>query len=127
MSNDEFGAPSSTTGIQWDDFKGALLMFTVHEYVEQVSTQYGDSTAVRADVVVLDGEHVGTKVTDTMVFPKVLQSQIKRQVGGKVLGRLGQGDKKPGQSAPWKLSEATEADKDIARKYVADNASPAPF
>jgi len=43
-----------------------------------------------------------------------------------VLGRLGQGEAKKGQSAPWMLSEATEADKVIGRNYIAKN-SEAPF
>jgi hypothetical protein len=126
MSNDEFGAPASSEGIQWADLKGSLLMFDVHEVIPEMDTQFGTSSAVRATVTVLDGEKAGEVVTDTLVFPKVLQSQIKSRVGGKVLGRLGQGEAKKGQSAPWKLSEATEADKTVARAHIA-KVTEAPF
>lgn len=46
----------------------------------------------------------------------------KRQAGqpGMVLGRLGVGEaKEPGQSAPWLLSQPTDADKVTARAYLA--------
>jgi hypothetical protein len=35
-----------------------------------------------------------------------------------VLGRLGQGVAKPGQSAPWTLTPASDADKVTAGKYL---------
>ena len=126
MSNDEFGNPSSTQGIKWADLKGALVLVTVHEVIPEMNTVHGTGSAVRADVAVLDGEHKGTEYDDTLIFPKVLQSQVKSQVGGKVLGRVGQGMAKPGQSAPWTFSEATEADKVVGRAYLAEK-NPAPF
>lgn len=126
MSDDDFGAPASATGVTWADLKGSLILFKVKGFEPAIKTVHGDSPAVAADVVVLDGEQEGTEYLDTLVFPKVLQSQIKPRMGGMVLGRLGQGEKKPGQSAPWMLSEATEADKATARAYVAKNTE-APF
>lgn len=125
--SDEFSGPSSADGIKWADYKGALLMFEVKGYEPSVNTVHGETSAVQANVVVLDGADADTVITDTLVFPKVLQSQIKGHVGGKVLGRLGQGDAKKGQSAPWKLADATEADKAIARAYIAKHATAAPF
>jgi hypothetical protein len=128
-SNDPFGAPSSASGITWADLKGALLLFTVRGIEAEINTVHGPSSAVRSDVVVLDDKGTaptGESFGDTLVFPKVLQSQIKGSVGGMVLGRLGQGEAKKGQSAPWMLSEATEADKAIGREHLA-KANPAPF
>jgi hypothetical protein len=124
--SDDFKNPGSTEGVQWADHKGSLLLFKVHSVELGISTQFGDTDAVRADVVILDGANEGTVITDTLVFPKVLQSQIKGAVGSMVLGRLGQGQAKKGQSAPWKLADAEEADKVIAREYLAAN-SAAPF
>lgn len=126
MSNDEFGAPSNATGIQWNDLKGSLLLFKVHAVESGIKTVHGDAQAVRADVIVLDGDQADTVYADTLVFPKVLISQVKPRVGGMVLGRLGQGQAKPGQSKPWVLSEATEADKGVARAHIAKS-SAAPF
>lgn len=123
MANDPFGAPSTATGIKWADLKGSLLLFTVHGIENGIKTVHGDAQAARVDVVVLDGADSGTKYADTLVFPKVLISQVKPSVGGMVLGRLGQGTAKPGQSAPWLLAEATDSDKDVARAYLAKNAA----
>lgn len=124
--SDEFSGPASADGIKWVDYKGALLMFDVKGFEPSINTVHGETSAVNATVVVLDGDHKGEVITDTLVFPKVLQSQIKGNIGGKVLGRLGQGEAKKGQSAPWKLSDATEADKAVARDHIAATTK-APF
>lgn len=128
-NNDPFGAPSSATGIAWADLKGALLLFTVGPVEPEINTVHGVTSAVHAGVVVLDDKgtaDAGTVYLDTLVFPKVLQSQLKGSIGGMVLGRLGQGGAKKGQSAPWMLSEATEADNNICREYLARTVK-APF
>ena len=119
-------AISSTTGIGWEDLKGSLLIVEVISLELAIKTSYGVSDAIRANVSVLDGDEEGTVYRDTLIFPKVLISQVKSAMGGKVLGRLGQGVKKPGQSPPWMLSDATEADKVAARAYLAASTE-APF
>ncbi|WP_405061911.1 hypothetical protein OG474_09720 [Kribbella sp. NBC_01505] len=130
MSSDDFGQPSDSAGITWSDLKGALVLVKVHEANIAMKTDFGETTAVRADVIVLDdkGEKVdaGTEFLDTLIFPKVLQSQVKNKVGGMVLGRVGQGEAKPKQSPPWKLSPNTEADAKVAREYLAKSTE-APF
>lgn len=126
MSNDEFGQPSDATGIVWADLKDSLVLVKVHEVIASMTTVHGESSAVRADVIVLDGDNAGDEYNDTLIFPKVLQSQVKSKVGGMVLGRLGQGEAKKGQSAPWKLAPNTEADAKVARDYIAKNTE-APF
>lgn len=124
-----FAAPSAPSGgIDFKDLNGALLLVDVlgvEEHVPTVHTKPGEkSPAVRADVAVLDGTQAGTRYDDTLIFPKILQSQTKTHVGEKVLGRLGQGVAKPGQSAPWQLIEATAEDIAKAEAYVAANAKP---
>ena len=122
-SNDPFDAPASSSGIQWDDLNGTLLLIEVKGHKTGITTAYGTVDAVEADVYALDGDLAGTPAgtfDDTLIFPKVLQGQLKSRIGGKVLGRLGQGEKKPGQSPPWKLAEATEKDKAIGRQFLAD-------
>lgn len=125
-----FAAPSAPSGgIDFKDFNGALLLIEVlgvEDHVPTVHTKPGEkSPAVRANVVVLDGARVGEKFDDTLIFPKVLQSQTKTHVGEKVLGRLGQGVAKPGQSAPWQLAEATAPDVAVAEAWVNANVRPA--
>ena len=125
-TTDEFAAPATASGIKWDEYKGALLLVDVHGLEQAIKTAFGENDAIRADIAVLDGANAGETYNDTLVFPKVLVSQLRPNVGKKVLGRLGQGQAKSGQSAPWKLDDATEADVAIAKAYVAKNAQP-PF
>lgn len=128
---DPFAAPAApSSGIDFKEYNGALLLITVtgvEDHVPTVHTKPGEkSPAVKADVAVLDGPGKGEEFPDTLIFPKVLQSQLNRRVGQKVLGRLGQGVAKPGQSAPWVLSEATDADKQIGMAYLSSGfAAPA--
>lgn len=122
----QFSPPASAAGIKWDDLNGALLLFTVHGVEQDIKTTFGDTNAVRADVVVLDGPNTGDKHEDTLIFPKALQGQLRPKVGGMVLGRLGKGTAKPGQSAPWLLADYTEQDAAVAQAWLAKNAPP-PF
>lgn len=125
---DMFDGPGSAVGIKWDDLDGRLLLIKPLGIEDSIKTAFGDSSAVRADVIVLDGPGSPEEYLDTLVFPKVLQGQIKSNAGtGRYnLGRLGKGNAKPGQSAPWLLAEPTDADKDVARAYL-DSKTRAPF
>ncbi len=126
MSQDPFTSPGSAgAGIAWADYNGALLLIEVHALETGIKTTFGDTDAIRADVVVIDGEDKGERYDDTLVFPKILQSQLRSKVGQKVLGRLGQGTAKPGQSAPWILAEATEEDKKDGVAYLTGQMSTA--
>ena len=123
---DPFAAPAPPSdGIEWTAHNGRLLLLTIGGS-ETVNTSFGEKEAVRADVVILDGPEAGTRYDDTLVFPKLLVSQLKSRAGQKVLGRLGQGVAKPGQKPPWILNEATDADKQIGVAYLANGiATPA--
>lgn len=128
MSDDLFDGPGSTTGIQWEDINGRLLLVKAESVETGIKTAYGDTDAVRADVIVLDGPGAPEEYRDTLIFPRVLQGQVRSNAGtGRYnLGRLGQGNKKPGQSPPWILADPTDADKAIARDYITKNQT-APF
>lgn len=121
----EFAAPSSATGVKWEDFKGALLVIEPHKLEEGVLTSLGAKDAVRADVHVLDGPNAGDTYADTLIFPRVLIGQTRASIGKKVLGRLGQGNAKPGQNAPWMLSEATPQDQAAAQAWLAQRSNSA--
>lgn len=125
-----FATPATPSGgLDFKELNGSLLLIDVtgvEEHVPTVHTKPGEkSPAVRGDVVILDGPKAGERHEDTLIFPKVLQSQLKTRVGQKVLGRLGQGVAKPGQSAPWQLAEATAAEIATAEAWVAANGQPA--
>lgn len=101
-----------------DELEGCLLLVDVHEHDPDFETTFGRTGMVRADVAVLDGARKGDRFDETLIFPKVLQSQLRSSVGEQVLGRLGKGRAKPGQSAPWQLVAADDNDKATAQRYV---------
>ena len=73
------------------DLLGALLRIEVTEALTDVQTSFGPANPVRANVAVLDGEHKADEFDDALIFPRVLVSQLKPNVGKVVLGRLGKG------------------------------------
>lgn len=118
MSN-QFVDPAEMTGIQWDDLEGSLLLVKPYDQEQGVKTHYGVTNAVRANVTVLDGSQRGVEYPDVLVFPRVLQGQLRPRIGQMVVGRLIKGDAKSGQSAPWKLEKATPADIQTAERHLA--------
>ena len=105
------------------DLLGALLRIEVTEALTDVQTSFGPANPVRANVAVLDGERKADEFDDALIFPRVLVSQLKPNVGKVVLGRLGKGTAKPGQSAPWTLGAPTSDDIETAKKYDAYKAT----
>jgi hypothetical protein len=102
--------------LDYETVNGALLLFTVHGVKSGIPTAFGDKDAVEADVAVLDGPHKGDVYNDCLVFPLVLQGQLRGL--DVVLGRLGQGVPKPGQKPPWRLTDPTEADELVGERYL---------
>ncbi len=123
-----FNDPASGSGdkLPLHDINGSLLLFTVHELVHEIPTKFGVSDAVRADVAVLDGTSKGETYNDTLIFPRVLRSQLRDSVGEMVLGRLGQGEAKGGQDPPWLLFTASDDEKTIGERYLAHVATQQP-
>ncbi|MDQ0735308.1 hypothetical protein [Arthrobacter agilis] len=122
MTASPFAAPATTSGIDWKTVNGALLYIEPLNS-EKVTSNYGESDVVRSNIVVLDGPSAGDRYDDCLVFPKVLANQLRPKIGEKVLGRLGQGQAKLGQSAPWLLAEATAADIEVGVAYINQQAS----
>ena len=108
-----------------DDLKGSLLLFSVHEQMPEMQTSFGVATPIRSDVAVLDGALKGQVFTDALIFPRVLQGNLRGAIGEMVIGRLGKGTAKLGQSAPWVLDAATDADKQVGERYLAHVAAQA--
>jgi hypothetical protein len=124
MSNDQIDDPAQPSGgVDWGALQNRLLLFDVIDIEKEISTVHGVKDAVRADLVVLDGPDAGKEYLNTLVFPGVLISQLKSKVNKKVLGRLGTGEKKAGQNAPWKLITATDQDKQLGQRYLASRAA----
>lgn len=123
MGKELVSAAPGGGGITWEDFKGKLLVVEPLE-VEHMVTSYSkgvEQECVRANVYAVLSKD-GSKhedFEDTLIFPRVLISQTKKQIGKIVVGRLGQGTAKPGQDPPWTLAEATPADLKAAGLFLA--------
>jgi hypothetical protein len=119
-AKDPFAAPGAPGGgIDWKGLDGRLLLITARGIEPNVRTSLGEKDAIRADVIELDGPDAGTEHVETLIFPRVLQAQLKTKIDKLVIGRLGQGTAKPGQNAPWLLNEATDADKQLGMRWSA--------
>ncbi len=93
---------------------GSLLVIWPVGVEEDVPTTFGEADAVRATVLIVDGEKAGEVIDDALIFPKVLVSSLRSKVGKQVLGRLGQGEAKPKQDPPWILIPFDDADVALA-------------
>lgn len=115
----ESAGPGGGDRINWEDHLGKLLVVEPLEVEHNVGTTHGESDAIRANVAVLLGKGEVEEYEDILVFPRVLQSQLRRKIGAYVVGRLTQGDKKPGKNAPWVMAEASGKELAAAGKYIA--------
>lgn len=119
---DPFSNPATASGTKVTDFEGNLLLITPTSHEQDISTDYGTKDAVKANIVVIneDDPAKSIKHDDMLLFQARLISQTKGFIGQSlVLGRLGKGEAKKGQSAPWQLADATDDDKVKARAYLA--------
>jgi hypothetical protein len=128
MPNDLFDDPASASALDLTELNGRLLLIEPLRVETGVKTTLGEKDVTVVNLHELDGPSSGEVHEEAFVWPRVLQAQLRPKVGtGRyVLGRLGQGIAKPGQNAPWKLADATDADKELARKYLAGLAITAP-
>jgi len=131
MGKQVVAAPPPSTGIKWEDYEGRLFLIEPLELVKGLTTVHskvqGDTDAVRANVYVRASKTEWAEYEDTLIFPKILQSQTRRQVPGPgqagqlVVGRLTKDTsrKQAGKNAPWVLGEAAPADLKVASEYWA--------
>lgn len=115
----EIISATPNTGIDWNDIKGKLLVIEPLDLEKDIKTVHGTSDAVRANVYALLGPTESADYEDTLVFPRVLQGQLRRKIGSLVVGRLTQGEARKGQDPPWVLAEADEKDLKKASDFVA--------
>lgn len=122
--DDEFGDPGERSSFKLADHEGALLLITPRSLEEGIETAYGESDAVKADIVVLTKtngkpldepeEHEGA-----LIFQRVVIGQLEGAIGKRrVLGKVGRGVAKKGQSAPFLIEKAEDDDKALARDYL---------
>ena len=99
-----FTPPAQSSGFTPADHLGHLLIIEVASYEAKIVTSLGEKDAVSATIHDVDA---GETAEDALIFPKVLVGSLKGRIGQTVLATLTQGQAKPGQSAPWTLTDAT--------------------
>lgn len=127
MTEDLFDDPGGNR-IEWADYLGKLLLIWPLSQETVKTEDYGEKDAIRADIVVVDGDDGPEDLPDILIFPLVLQGKVRRHIntGKCVIGRLGQGKPKLNsrgeekQKPPWDLLRATDEDRMLARKYLAE-------
>lgn len=122
---DAFSAPAAGGRFNAEASNGRLLLIRPDEYKIGISTTFGVKDAISANIVVIDEQAVANseEIDGALLFGGVLIGQLKSKIGkGMVLGRLEQGTAKPGQKPPWRLADPTDAEKDVARAYLATRA-----
>lgn len=144
MSRGEFDVAG--THLAMRELEGETVLFTPREYIESIETTFGTKDAVRTDLVVLSRDN--EEHYDVLVFQGGLIGTLKRQiktqreidrnpVSGVVtefevrsfrrtLGKIGKGDAKKGQNAPFEIQQPDEQYLAAANAYVAENPVPAP-
>jgi hypothetical protein len=106
MSEQVFDAPATAAGGRPQEIEGHLVLVWPLEYVEQITTSYGERDAAKVRVVDLD---TGEEHADVLWFPARLVGFARKNVGKRFLGRVTQGEAtKAGQSPPWQFESAHE-------------------
>lgn len=122
---DEFGDPGERSSFKLADHEGVLLLITPRSLEEGIETAYGESDAIKADIVVLtktNGKRLDEPLEESgvLIFQRVVIGQLEDAIGKRrVLGKVGRGVAKKGQSAPFLIEKADDDDKAIAREYLA--------
>lgn len=112
-------ASSASGGLKLADLEGSLIIMRPTGEPESMQTAYGEGTYTPAEVLVVKGapEYADGTWHDLWVFPKAVQGQLRAaaKAGQPIVGEVGKGAAKPGQSAPWLLLDTDEDGLNAAR------------
>lgn len=103
------------------DYVGSLCLIAVNGFTEKFATAMGERDTVRAEIAVVDGPGAGARYGEALIFGAKIVPQLKGKIGSVVLGRIGRGLAKAGQSAPYILEKATVKDAELANAWVKKN------
>jgi len=102
----QFAAPSSGGGssVTIADLDGHLVVVEPLEYIAAIQTTFGEKDALRVTVHDISSSETHE---DVLFFGAIIGS-LKSSMGNKVLGVIGRGTAKPGQAAPWIITDASQ-------------------
>jgi hypothetical protein len=120
-----FASPGNTSSesVKVADLANHLLIITPTEYKTGIQTVHGIAEAVEVNVYDLD---TNTEHNSLLWFNVALRNALKTKINQKILARIGQGQAKPGKSAPWILLDATTDAQALTRANAYLAAPPAP-
>ena len=117
-----FASPSTGGGtvLKPADVEGHLLVVEPMEFIASMATSMGESDAVSVTVYDITTQETHESV---LWFSRVLVGSLKARICQKVLGVMGKGEAKPGQTAPWVLKDASGEPKAVkaATDYLVAN------
>lgn len=122
MSEWGFGDPSGL-GDQFKtaDYVGELAAF-VEGRRETANTKFGETEVTKCRyVVLLTGGEAGTVFDDPIIFGNISKDVLSHETKI-VLGRIAQGEAKPGKNPPFILNPASDDDKKLAGEWFDANA-----
>ena len=96
---------------------GNAVLVRPMEYIQSMNTAHGVTDAVRADWIVLTGPNQGKTVNGSLIFGKVLKSELRSIMGTPkpmMVAVIGRGEAKGGKSAPYLFAAADDATKALA-------------
>lgn len=92
------------------DNENALVIIRPLRFETAVNTQHGPTDVLYCDVWAVTGPNAGDHWSDAWITQAVLTRQLKPKQGQLVIGTIGKGQAQSGKSAPWMLTDPTEAD-----------------
>lgn len=124
MKRDPFSDPAGPgSGDRITDLVGELLLIKPLDISRQIKTTIGEADAVRADVGILSGARAGEVSRGMLVFQRALFRDLEQSLNDPnaqfVLARLSIGEAKGNKSAPYIFLTASDADKTLARQFLA--------
>ena len=96
---------------------GNAVLVRPTEYIQSMNTAHGVTDVVRADWIVLSGPNQGKTVNGSLIFGKVLKSELRSIMGTPkpmMVAVIGRGEAKNGKSAPYLFAAADDATKALA-------------
>jgi hypothetical protein len=110
------------------DYAGKLHIFEnigqPYETVTSSNKPGETSTAIDADVTVLDADGGPKEFRKARVFGQAIVGALSRVNPGKpMLARIQQGQASPGKNPPWLLVDYTDADAQLAGAYLTQRAA----
>jgi hypothetical protein len=117
-SSDPFASPTGAgDGSKISDDLDQAILIRPTEYIPSMNTRQGVTDAVRADWIVLTGPNQGQVRNGSLIFQKVLKSELTRIMGTPkpmMVAVLGMGEARNGNSAPYLFAAADDATKALA-------------